>query len=230
MARAGSGGTRADTIFLRLRGDILRGRLSPGAKLSFPELQRRYEASTGVLREVLPRLVEQGLATTEPQLGYHVVTVSIEDLRELTEARVALESTVARMAAENGDVDYEAGVLAAHHALARTPTADPDDAVSEEWITRHESFHLAVLQGCGNAYLLGAVERLRTVSAVYRYWTAEETERVHRDLAGEHRAISDAAVDRDGERLAALLSQHIRTTSELLMATHGTPPTAEPRQ
>jgi DNA-binding GntR family transcriptional regulator len=209
--------TRADAIFDLLRRDILHGRFEPGQKLRLSELQSHYDVSSGVLREVLPRLAEQGLATAVPQQGYRVVTVSETDLRELTAARAALEPLVARMAAERGDVDYEGAVLAAHHALVRTPLTGEDGGVSDDWISRHESFHATVLRGCGNSYLLAAAERLRTISAVYRYWSAGETERVHRDLAAEHQAICDAAVARDGEAVATLLAAHIELTTRLLL-------------
>lgn len=214
---SGTPSTRADAVFDVLRHDILRGRFEPGQKLRLTELQSRYDVSSGVLREVLPRLAEQGLATSTAQQGYRVVTVSEADLRDLTDARVALEPLVARMAAERGDVEYEGAVLAAHHALARTPLTAEDGDVSEDWVVRHEAFHGAVLQGCGNGYLLGAAERLRRISAVYRYWSAGETERVHRDLAAEHKAICDAVVARDGEAVAALLAEHIELTTRLLL-------------
>jgi DNA-binding GntR family transcriptional regulator len=75
-----------------------------------------------------------------------------------------------------------------------------------------------VLAGCGNQYLLAAAERLRTISAIYRYWTIEETTRVHRDVAAEHRAICDAAVARDADLCATLVADHIRLTTELMVS------------
>ncbi|GAB3561606.1 GntR family transcriptional regulator [Amycolatopsis endophytica] len=217
----GTASTRADAVFRVLRHDILRGRFEPGQKLRLAELQSRYDVSSGVLREVLPRLAEQGLATATAQQGYRVVTVSESGLRDLTDARVALEPLVARMATERGDVEYEGAVLAAHHALARAPLTGEDGDVSEDWISRHETFHHTVLQGCGNSHLLDAAERLRRISAVYRYWSAGETERVHRDLAAEHRAICEAAVARDGEAVATLLAEHIELTTRLLLQSTG---------
>lgn len=103
--------TRGDSILAAVRDDILNGRLEPGTQLAFAELGRRYGASTGVLREVLPRLVEQGLATTQPQFGYRVVTLSLQELRHLTEARVAPEGLVFQQSIRHGDLDWEAAVV-----------------------------------------------------------------------------------------------------------------------
>lgn len=93
MARSGSAApTRASVVLQRLRSDVLNGRLAPGSKLGFAELGARYNVSSGVLREVLPRLVEQGLATSEAQLGFRVIDVSVDNLTQLTDARVAIET------------------------------------------------------------------------------------------------------------------------------------------
>jgi DNA-binding GntR family transcriptional regulator len=232
---AGTGRTRADVIFEQLRYDILNGYYAPGSKLPFAELGSRYEASTGVLREVLPRLVEQGLATNEAQLGFRVVTVSVDDLERLTDARCAIETMVARLSVESGDVAWEARLVAAHHALTRTTWLDDPHGlaawvslapaerahlvpVRDEWATLHEAFHHTLLEGCDNPYLIATATKLRRIADVYRYWSADESERVHRDVDGEHKAILDAALARDAQGCADLLADHIRLTTELLVA------------
>ena len=99
-----------------------------------------------MLREGLPRLVEQGLATNEAQLGFRVVTVSPESLRYLTAARCAIETLVTRQSMEAGDLAWESRLVAAHHALSRT---GPPEA-REQWMARHEEFHATLLSGCPN--------------------------------------------------------------------------------
>ena len=103
--------------------DILAGRLTPGAKLPFAELVARYGGSTSVIREGLARLVEQGLVQAEPQHGFRVVPLSIGDLDDLTTARCELEGLVLRLSIEAGDLEWESGIVAAHHTLERTPMA-----------------------------------------------------------------------------------------------------------
>ncbi|MFT4393982.1 GntR family transcriptional regulator [Gordonia lacunae] len=219
MARSGAGraGTRADEVLRRLRTDILEGRFEPSSKLGFAELGSRYEVSSGVLREVLPRLVEQGLATSEPQLGFRVVDVSVDHLTQLTDARVALETLVIRQAIERGDLDWESRVVAKHHALARIGRDDAGPS-HENWLAAHEDFHLALMEGCENTYLFETAARLRSISEVYRCWSTPEHRRIHRDVESEHRAIMEAAVARDADLAVELCEHHIRLTTELLIA------------
>jgi DNA-binding GntR family transcriptional regulator len=210
--------TRSDATLQRLRADILNGRLEPGSKLGFADLGSRYDVSTGVLREVLPRLVEQGLVTSEAQLGFRVVTVSVDNLGQLTEARVAIETLVTRAAVIEGDLAWESEVVATHHALLRTPGYEPSGEFSPAWLDAHERFHLAVLSGCPNSYLVNTAARLRAIAEVYRCWTRDAAVRAHRDVAGEHREIMESAIARDVEGCAKVTEHHIRTTTDLMLA------------
>lgn len=219
MARAT--GTRADEIHARLRADILGGILAPGEKLAFGQLQARYDVSTGVLREVLPRLVEQGLAVSEAQLGFRVVPVSVPDLLELTDTRVFVETEALRRSIAHGDVEWESAVLAARHRLSRTASLDTDGRVSEAWLAAHSGFHGALLQACPNTRLVHIAESLRDVSEVYRCWSVRSPESAARDVDAEHDRIATAAVDRDAHRAVDELRRHIELTTDLLIAGAG---------
>ena len=202
-----------------MRSDILSGRLQPGERLPFAALTERYGASTGVLREALPRLVEQGLVVSEPQVGFHVVPISVEDLTHLTEARVAIETMVLRQSIEQGDVSWESKVLAAHHVLSRTPLEGVDGTpVSEEWRTAHTAYHSALLDACPNPRLRGIAESLRDAGELYRCWSRGLRKGDDdRDVAAEHQRIMDAALARDVKQAVAELSEHINLTARALM-------------
>jgi DNA-binding GntR family transcriptional regulator len=210
--------TRADEVYRRLRSEILTGRLAPGVRLPFAELSQRYDTSTGVLREALPRLVEQGLVVSKPQIGFRVVSVSPQDLRDLTQARVAIESLALRQSVEQGDLAWEADILAAHHTMRRLPTHTADQAANDVWLDAHAVFHSTLLQGCPNARLTKIAGMLRDSAEVYRCWSAQFGQH-DRDFAGEHVRILDAALARDADEAAAALSEHIELTTENLLRT-----------
>ncbi|RVW06404.1 FCD domain-containing protein [Rhodococcus spongiicola] len=216
MAQAS--GTRADGVHARLRADILSGALAPGEKLAFGRLQERYDVSTGVLREVLPRLVEQGLAVSEAQMGFRVVPVSVLDLLELTETRVFIETEVLRRSIAHGDLEWESAVLDSRHTLARTPAVDAEGRVAEEWLSAHSNYHSVLLRACPNTRLVRIAENLRDVSEVYRCWGVGDDKSADRDVDAEHARIAAAAVDRDADRAVDELRRHIELTTTLLIA------------
>jgi DNA-binding GntR family transcriptional regulator len=210
--------TRAERIFANLRADILAGRLLPGQRLPFADLGTRYSTSVGVLREALSRLVEQGLVLAEPQLGFRVTQVSEEDLRDLTNTRIDIETLCLRHAISHGDLAWESRLVAAFHTLAHTPelASTQPPTVNEDWATAHAAFHAAILDGCPSPRLREIAGSLRDASELYRRWSRHLGGEDTRDIAGEHRALRDAVLARDVERAAAALSRHIEYTTQAL--------------
>lgn len=220
MARTNGAGTRAEQACQLLRADILGGRLTPGQRLKFPDLGKRYDASVGVIREALTRLAAEGLVRTQPHIGYVVTPLSHEDLDELTTARIELESLVLRRSVHEGDMHWEASAVAAHHVLERTPLTEPNEPaqVTDEWSRAHEDFHLALLAGCRNTRLVNTACTLRREAELYRRWSVSLGHEPDRDIAGEHRGILEAAVERDAETAAERLRDHIAHTTQLLIS------------
>lgn len=212
--------TRQEAAYAQLRGDILAGRLKPGAKLRFNDLYDRYDVSVGVIREALSRLLEQGLVQNAPQQGYSVTSISRNSLIQLTRARVEIETLTVRHAIAEGDVSWEANVLSTHHKLTACPVADADDPgrLSEAWAKLHEEFHHTVLAGCDNPWLIRIASELRASAELYRRWSVPLGDHSSaRDIAGEHRALADAVLIRDAEAATRVLERHISLTTELLL-------------
>jgi DNA-binding GntR family transcriptional regulator len=211
--------TRAEAVYRALRADILAGRVLPGSRLRFADLCTRYEASMSVLREGLSRLAEQGLVVSEPQHGFRVTPVSVEDLRDLTDARVAIEGLVLRRAMAEGDVAWESRLVAALHVMERTPmmSADDPDLFNEDWTAAHAAYHTALLDGCANERLRAVAAGLRDAAELYRRWSKLFDGGRSRDIPAEHRAIVAAVLARDADRAVALLAEHVSYTTEILL-------------
>ncbi|MFC0435183.1 GntR family transcriptional regulator [Kutzneria buriramensis] len=219
MATSGAGVTRTDGVHARLREDILGGVLSPGQRLKFPELCRRYDTSVGAAREALTRLASAGLVRSQAHQGYVVTPLSVDDLAELTVARVQIECLVLRMSVSDGDVRWEANAIAAHHLLERAPYLDPDNPArsTADWAAAHAAFHEALLAGCANRRLREVAIGLRDEAELYRQWSITPAKAKGRDVAAEHRAILEASIARDVDVAVRLLGEHISTTSKLLI-------------
>lgn len=218
-----AGSTLSASVHDRLRSDVLRGVLRPGDRLRLVELSERYGVSQSVIREALARLAEQGLTVTVAQQGYRVRPLSRADLDELTDARVALEGLVLRLAVDRGSLDWESSVVAAHHRLSGTPKVGPDGAVSERWFAVHEQFHHSLLAGCGNERLLAAAITLRDAAALYRWWSAPQGHARGRDVDAEHRQLLQTAVGRQADAAVESHARHLQRTTDLLR------PDAQPR-
>jgi DNA-binding GntR family transcriptional regulator len=209
--------TRVETIYRQLRTEILSGRHEPGARLLAAALCERYGISSGVLREVLPRLSGEGLVVSEPNRGFRVADVSVDDLGQLTEARVLIESATLRQAIAHGDVKFQADLVAAHHTLASTEPLDAAGSVRDDWLNAHATFHRALLAGSPNLRLRTIADSLRDATEVYRCWSRQLGDETDRDVAGEHRRILDATLARQADRAVLELTEHIERTTRVLL-------------
>ena len=209
---------RATDVYDAIRADIISGRLEPGERLAFAVLVERYRSSIGVIREGLQRLTEQGFVESRPKYGFSVVAVSADDLRDLTVARTEIEVLALRYAVADGDTEWEAQLLAAHHRMASLPQyADDGNRFTDSWAAAHKAFHHTLLAGCGNRRILAAAESLRDAAELYWRWSAPHYDR-DRDIAREHREIMEAAISRDPARAGELLTRHICRTTDRLIA------------
>src|SRR5580700_8623872 len=119
-----------------LRADILHGRRMPGKKLKIQELADDFGVSPGAVREALSRLVPEELVVSRDQRGFLVSPVSLADLADLTDVRCEIESLALRRSVALGDVNWEAGILAAEHRLRSKAVVNGEDAKAR-WVPNH---------------------------------------------------------------------------------------------
>jgi DNA-binding GntR family transcriptional regulator len=205
--------TGNERVYLAIRWEILAGQRRPGEPLKTAELSKRFESSVGVVRESLLRLAEHGLVQVRPMQGFRVPELTADDLQDLTEARLDIETLALRYSVTQGDAAWESQLVGAHHLLTVTPRRDDSgERYTPDWGKAHGAFHVALIAGCRNRRIFGIANRLRDTAELYRRWSVGED----RDTAAEHKALLDAALARDAELAVDLLATQIRTTHDVL--------------
>jgi DNA-binding GntR family transcriptional regulator len=212
------GQTLAEGVYQELRADILACRLRPGAKLQINLLAEDRRLSLSGVREALSRLSAEGLVIAEPQRGFHVAPVSLEDLADLTMTRIDIESLCLARSIENGGVDWETAIVGAMHRLSKTAYWAPGDErrLSEEWVSAHNAFHEALVSACDSVWRLRIRSSLYHQSERYRRLSVPVLSR-KRDVDVEHRAISEAALARKKTRACDLLKEHLVLTMNIII-------------
>ena len=84
-----------------LRSDILAGVFPPGDRLVELHLSERYAVGRASVRSALVELATEGLVDRAANRGATVRRISIVEAIQITEARAALESLIARHAARH---------------------------------------------------------------------------------------------------------------------------------
>jgi len=210
-ADAGGHRTLAEKAFAALHGAILNGELTPGQRLLIEELAEQLEMSPMPIREALRRLDSAGLVEHVPHRGARVAELSLPDLREVYEARLALEP----LAVEQGAARFTSeDARAGRESLDRHVRAYRRNDVRAAW-TAHTDFHFALYGAAGSRWLIRLITPLWESSERYRLaWLP-----IQRNLAerlGEHERILEACVHRDGPRAALELHDHLARTANLV--------------
>jgi len=202
-----------------IRADVLRGRWMPGEKLQPITLSEHYKTSTTVIREALTRLAGEKFVTVEPNRGFFVPTLSLAELRDLTEVRCRIEGLGLELAIDRGDLVWESGLIAAHHQLSRTPRRGKNDPqhVAEAWTEAHRAFHAKLIEACAVPVILEVSRQLADSTELYRQWAAPSAAAGERDVEAEHRAILDATLAHDARLASELLTRHYTTTLDIVL-------------
>jgi len=216
MAKTGGAKTLAASVYQRIRADILGGRLRVGQRLKLASMATDYGASLNIVREALSQLAGDRLVRMQPQQGFAVIAMTAEELRDLTFVRVSIEGIALARSLELGDVEWEAGLLAAHHRLANTQVLDPaaPDRLNEAYVEAHSAFHAALIGACDSPMLMEMRQSLHDASELYRR-LAYLTQRGQKDTAQEHRLLMEAALSRDAGKSTALLAKHYGDTTRV---------------
>jgi DNA-binding GntR family transcriptional regulator len=207
----------SDEAYRRLRTDIVFGRLRPGQKLKLDGVKEAYGVSVSTLREILSRLTAEGFVLAEGRRGFEVAAVSKENLKELAELRLLLESHAMEVSFAKADVEWEGRVVSAHHKLASTErlmesgTGEPD-----QWKRYDGEFHQALISNCGSRVLMDA--HALVFDKYFRYQMVTFNYRGE-EPAAQHKALLDCALSRDAATAKAVLDAHVNNCVAHALAT-----------
>jgi DNA-binding GntR family transcriptional regulator len=205
-----------------LRDMIVAGQLRTGERLNEVELANALGISRGPLREAIQRLRSEGLLITVANRGAYVRTFTAQQLRELYEVRIALETHALRLAASNANDDAMSDLRKmleeTEQALA-VGTAYPRDL----------DFHQAFVGLANNQALLDAATEVHRQIEMARSRSAHEPARARVSLA-EHQIIVDHLAAGRGEGAAKALAKHLRSALEnaLVVLDHNADAEADP--
>jgi DNA-binding GntR family transcriptional regulator len=218
MSQTRTAKTLVEDVYARIRTDILGGRLQAGQRLKLALLCKEHAVSLSIVREALTRLAAEKLVRAKPQQGFAVIGLSVDELRDMTVARIAVESVALRRSIERGDLEWEGRLLAAHHRLANTPVraVDNPSRLSAAFTEAHAAFHATLIDACASPTLIDICRSLYDGSELYRRLTYA-LNRGRRTKAVEHRALMEAALARKADLAVNLLAKHFEQTTATLI-------------
>jgi DNA-binding GntR family transcriptional regulator len=202
--RAGADGDRlADSVYERVKADILEFRLVPGARFSESEIAERARVSRTPVREALYRLAREGYLLVHAKSGWSVQPFDFERFDHLYDVRVVLELAAVRKlcSGEHGDR------IARLRDVWLAPASErPTDGF--EVARLDEAFHSTLVAAVGNPELARLHAEVTERIRIIRRLDFTQAERVACTYQ-EHGAILLALLARKAAHAEFLLKSHI---------------------
>lgn len=192
-----------DEIYEKIYVAILEHRLHPGTKLAEERLADIFGVSRARVREVLARLAHEQIVELYPQRGAYVAKPTIEQARDVFEARRLIEPAVMRRLVETLTPEKLAR-LRMHQELELDARRRDDKRTV---IRLSGEFHSLAADLAGNTALARSMRELSVLTCLMIFLYDAPTSTSCR--ADEHSQIIDAIAKRDAPRAERLMLEHL---------------------
>jgi len=197
----------------RIRDDIVSGALPFGSRLTLHRLATRYATGHMPVREALRQLQGEGLVVQTPNCGARVRAVDVDFVRNIFDLRIAIESMLARRAAERIKAKHVAE-LDAVQGNFEACIAARDFAGA---LAANRVFHRIINEAAGNPEASALLDRhWRLIAALWNVYGYGE-ERAAGVISDHHQMIK-AFATHDAEVAACLAMAHAAKAKQELIA------------
>lgn len=187
--------TVRDKVYLTLKQLIMENELKVGESYLEEQLASRLNVSRTPVREAAIQLERDGFVKVRPRHGLIVLSISIQDMREIYQIRTELESLAVELIARRGLTDTEFASLI--ECIIKMEAA-LDCADMKQWASADREFHCLILHYSQNQRLEHMMAQLR--------------DQVHRArIVTMHLRAKPTQSNSDHE----LLIQHLRNRDEV---------------
>jgi DNA-binding GntR family transcriptional regulator len=187
--------------FDRIKRDILKCTLGPGEQVTEAQLADRYRLGRAPVRAALHGLAKIGLVRAIPRRGYLIAPITTEDVRDVTQLRLLLEPTAAKLASGH----LTKAELKRMEVLCTVKCA-PVAKYGQAAITAHRDLHMLIAGACGNQRLTNSIATL--YDDVERLMQLGVT-RVNEEEMSGYKPLVSALANNEGEKAASLMVDQI---------------------
>ncbi|MGB9035897.1 MAG: GntR family transcriptional regulator [Paeniglutamicibacter sp.] len=195
-----------------IRAAIVSGEMKPQEHYSAIGIAEKLGVSRTPVREALQLLEKEGIVTVAKNRGVRVNQISLEDIVEVFQVRLAVEPPAAALGLRNASTADIQRLRELHgKLLAAGQTGDGRATLEAD-----KNFHLYLLGLAGNKKLDGIISELRNLVLAHGQITIPQA-RTSQDLAADRDELMAAIDAGDPQAAAAAMRQHIMRTAQMLV-------------
>ena len=206
---------RGDTLAAQaadaIRGLIAAGHVAGGDRLVESRLAEQLGVSRGPVRDALRLLTQEGLVRDEPRRGTFVVRLTEQDVIDIYDLRIAVETAAVRLLLRRGDNEP---VTVLRRAIDDMRAVALSAARAAEADLR---FHGVVCEQSGNSRLRDVHHRYATELLILLRMDEEELPHAPGSIVDEHEELLDA-LGRGPEAAEAAFRAHLESGRDRVAA------------
>lgn len=203
-------------VYDALKEDIINGTLKPGERINEVQLSQQLDVSRGPVRESISKLEQDGLILRNKRNILEVYTPNLEDLKEIYECRMALESMAAEKAAQ---LITEKDATSLENLLSRSlevvNSEEETGETTEIFLELNSEFHNTIIEISGNKRLMAQIDQLKSLTKLYRKYNIHDRDR-RKTAHAQHNEIFQALKNKDAGKAGEMMSIHIKYDMESL--------------
>lgn len=207
--------TSKEKIYEELKKAILSGSLPPGHPLVERDLVTYFRASRTPIREVLRRLERERLVEVYPNRGVFVRKLTLKDVNDIFEMRLAIEPTAARLAADRYDIHEFQRIREAFLSV----TVGDDPKTLQRLVTLGKDLHEFIARSTNNALIIEISNQLHDLMVLVRNMTKQYFD-IERRSYSAHLRIIEALQQRDPARSEEAMRDHLLETWKGILEMH----------
>jgi DNA-binding GntR family transcriptional regulator len=192
-----------------IKSRIMNCSYAPGTKISEARLVDEIGVGRSPIRSALARLRSEGWIEVSPQSGSYVKALSEQEVQEIFDFRLLLETHVAQLAAQNIGEDQ----LRRLKVALRRARPDKDDDYDEVTFAEFDAFdavvHSTIYEAGGNSLIGSVLTNLQEKAQWLKKATSPSTPARLKTWFSELERIIDALEAHDGELAAQRVREHI---------------------
>ena len=213
--------TVAGRIYAAIKEQIIDGRYPPGGRITEQQVAAEFNTSRTPVREAMRQLVADGFARFKPNSGTVVREWSPEEMRQIFELRVFIESEIAGHAATRITAEELAALTKIQDDIELNgPDIGTDNTARIGRLNRE--FHRIVAEASRNERLVSMLASAIEVPIVQQTFRQYTTKRLARSF-GHHRELLDAFATHDSAWAKSVMSSHIHSAKQTVLGdkSHG---------
>jgi len=204
--------TLQEQAYHLVKSRILNRELKPGQYINDTQIAEELNISRTPVREAFQLLEHEGLLISEARRGWRVYTLSLEDINEIFDIKVALEGMMVRRAAECRD---EMKRAALRDALARmTRAAQTNDY--QAWWQADVDLHATIAEMCGNERAWRVIKNVNEQWHRVRLGFVTMEGRMERSIP-EHTAFVENILAGNADEAERQLQSHLNSLRDELV-------------